>query len=176
MHFDLENQFFHVQLDPEAKKYFRFALQITRGEKECFCFHIMVYGFESSVALVTRLIKLLQGLLHEAGIRTSIYVDDGQVLGSIKDETRQDMEVAVTAFQLDGWNIQRNVHLKSLAHRVAARFLMADMERAMAAVESQEMSPPREYHPGPAEAGGSQHHSRHKVVEARVKTAGRDAT
>ncbi len=72
-----------------------------------------------------RLIKLLQGLLHEAGIRTSIYVDDGQVLGSIKDETRQDMEVT----PIPAGRMQRNVHLKSLAHRVAARFLMADMEK-----------------------------------------------
>ena len=86
--FNLENQFFHVHLDPEAKKYFGFALQNTRGEEEYFCFNIMVYGFESSVAVVTRLIKLLQGLLHKAGIRTSIYLDDGQVLGIAEDETR----------------------------------------------------------------------------------------
>ncbi len=45
-------------------------------------------------------------------------------------------------FQLAGWIIQWNVNLKSLAHRVAARFLVADMERAMTAVESQEKSPP----------------------------------
>jgi hypothetical protein len=41
--FDLENQFFHVQLDPEAKKYFGFALQNTRGEEEYFCLNITVW-------------------------------------------------------------------------------------------------------------------------------------
>jgi hypothetical protein len=32
-------------------------------------------------------------------------------------------------FQLAGWIIQWNVHLKSLAQRVAARLTMADMEK-----------------------------------------------
>jgi hypothetical protein len=104
--FDLENQFFHVQLDPAARKYFGFALKNEKGEENYYCFNIMVYGFAPAVAVVTRLIKPLQGLLHEAGIRTSIYVDDGQVLGSSENEARQDMEVTVTAFQLAGWNIQ----------------------------------------------------------------------
>ncbi len=126
--FDVENQFFHVQLDPKAKKYFRFALQITRGEKEYFCFYIKVYGFESSVAVVTGLIKLLQGLLHEAGIFT---------LMTAKYWAAPKMKPGRTwrspPFPLAGWNIQWNVvniHLKSLAHRVAVRSLMADMERA----------------------------------------------
>ena len=48
--FDLENQFFHVKLDPEA----RFALQNEKGEEDYYCFNIMVYGFAPAVAVVTR--------------------------------------------------------------------------------------------------------------------------
>jgi hypothetical protein len=134
--FDVENQFFHVQLDPKAKKYFRFALQITRGEKEYFCFNIMVYGFESSVAVVTRLIKLLQGLLHEAGISTLMTAKYWAALKMKPGRTWRS-----PPFQLAGWIIQWNVHLKSLAHRVASRLTMADMERALTAVENQNMCP-----------------------------------
>jgi hypothetical protein len=104
--FDLENQFFHVQLAPEVKDYFGFAVPDEEGNESFFRFNIMVYGFAPAVAVVTRLIKPLQSTLHEAGIRTSIYVDDGQVLARSKDEARQDMVTVVTAFQLAGWNIQ----------------------------------------------------------------------
>ncbi len=83
-----------------SQKYFRFALQITRGEKEYVWFNIMVYGFELSVAVVTRLIKLLQGLLHEAGLST---------LMTAKYWAAPRMKSSRTwrspPFQLVGWNI-----------------------------------------------------------------------
>jgi hypothetical protein len=66
----------------------------------------MLYGFAPAVAVVTRLIKPLQSALNKAGIRTSIDVDDGQVLARNADEARQDMVTVVTAIQLAGWNIQ----------------------------------------------------------------------
>ncbi len=52
--FDQENQFFHVKLDPEARKYFGFALQNEKGEEDYYCFNIMVHGFAPEVAVVTR--------------------------------------------------------------------------------------------------------------------------
>ncbi len=104
--FDLENQFFHVHLAPEVRDYFGFAVPDEEGKESFYRFNIMVYGFAPAVAVVTRLIKPLQAALHEAGIKTAIYVDDGQVLAGNAEEARQDMTTVVTAFQLAGWNIQ----------------------------------------------------------------------
>ena len=55
--------------------------------------------------MVTRLIKPLQSYLHEVGIQTSIYVDDGEVVAESKAEAQRDMEFTTKVFQLAGWTI-----------------------------------------------------------------------
>ncbi len=52
--FDLENQFFHVKLHPEAYKYFGFSVPDETGADRFYCFTVIVYGFASAVAVVTR--------------------------------------------------------------------------------------------------------------------------
>jgi len=104
--FDLENQYFHVQLAPEAKKYFGFSLPGQDGKDRYYVFNIMIYGISTAVAVVTRLTKPIQSLLHDKGIRASIYVDDGRICGSTKEETESGMRLAVQAYILAGWNIQ----------------------------------------------------------------------
>jgi hypothetical protein len=67
----------------------------------------MVNGFAPAAAVVvTRLIKPIMGFLHNKGVRISIYMDDGNVVGATQEEAIEDMDLAVTAFQLGGWNIQ----------------------------------------------------------------------
>jgi hypothetical protein len=46
------------------------------------------------------------GYLHEEGVRISIYMDDGNVVGKTQIEATEAMDLAVTTFQLGGWNIQ----------------------------------------------------------------------
>jgi hypothetical protein len=104
--FDLENQYFHVQLHPDVRKYFGFAWTGADGVERYYCFTVMVYGFAPAAAVVTRLIKPIMGFLHEEGVRISIYMDDGNVVGATQEEATEAMDLAVTAFQLGGWNIQ----------------------------------------------------------------------
>ena len=66
----------------------------------------MVYGFAAAGSVVTRLIKPLQGYLHNRGIRSAIYMDDGQVVASSAEKTKKDMETTLKVFQQAGWNIQ----------------------------------------------------------------------
>ena len=70
--FDLENQFFHVQLHPEAKKYFWFAVEQDNGRMQFNQYKVMGYGFAPAVSVVTRLIKPVMAYLHKLGIRCSI--------------------------------------------------------------------------------------------------------
>jgi hypothetical protein len=104
--FDLENQYFHVKLAEEAKKYFGFAWTDDEGKERFYCFNVMVYGYAAAAAVVTRLIKPIIGYLHNAGIRIAIYMDDGNVVGRSEKETEEAMKMAITAFRLSGWNIQ----------------------------------------------------------------------
>jgi hypothetical protein len=59
--FDLENQFFHVKLHPEAYKYFCFSVPDETGADRFYCFTVLVYGFASAMAAVTRLVKPIIG-------------------------------------------------------------------------------------------------------------------
>ena len=104
--FDLENQYFHVKLAEGAKKFFGFSVPDDLGGETVYNFTVMVYGFAAAGSVVTRLIKPLQGYLHNKGIRSAIYMDDGQVVGSTVEETRQAMQQAVDTFAKAGWNIQ----------------------------------------------------------------------
>jgi hypothetical protein len=102
--FDLENQYFHVQLAEGAKEIFGFARKDRYGIEKFYHFKIMVYGF--AAAVVTRLIKPAMGFLHQEGIKTSIYMDDGNVEGATAEETEQHMQFTVKTMQLSGWNMQ----------------------------------------------------------------------
>jgi hypothetical protein len=104
--FDLENQFFHVKLWTDAYKFFGFSVPDEDGSDKYYCFTVLVNGFASAVATVTRLIKPITGYLHKKGIRVAIYVDDGQVAGKTKAAAEQDFRFSLSVFQLAGWNVQ----------------------------------------------------------------------
>ncbi len=104
--FDLENQFFHVKLAPEAYKFFGFAVPDKEGTERYYCFKVMVYGFAPAVAVVTRLVRPIQAYLHERGIKTCMFVDDNNVGGETQEETERAMNLALMVYRLAGWNIQ----------------------------------------------------------------------
>ena len=104
--FDLENQYFHVQLAETAKQFFGFSLPEEDGTETAYQFKVMVYGFAAAGSVVTRLIKPLQSHLHNKGIRTAIYMDDGQVVAGSAAATEAAMKEATNTFQKAGWNIQ----------------------------------------------------------------------
>ncbi len=104
--FDLENQFFHVKLRPDAYGYFGFCVPDENGTNKFYCFMVMVYGFASAVATVTRLVKPVTGDLHRKGIRVAVYVDNGQVAAQGKEMAEQQFQFTLLIFQLAGWNVQ----------------------------------------------------------------------
>jgi hypothetical protein len=104
--FDLKNMFFHVKLHPDVRKYFGFAVPDADGVMKYYQFTVLVYGFKSAVQVVTILILPLKALIHRLGIRFSIYVDDGRVLGQTAVETEQKSKVVLEIFRLAGWTIQ----------------------------------------------------------------------
>jgi hypothetical protein len=94
--------FFHVKLHPDARKYFGFAVPDADGVMKYYQFTVLVYGFKSAVQVVTRLILPLKALIHRLGIRFSIYIDDGRVLGQTAVETEQKSKVVLEIFNWQG--------------------------------------------------------------------------
>jgi hypothetical protein len=104
--FDLANQFFHVRLHEDDRKFFGFALPAEDGHMEYYQFKVMAYGYSPAVEVVTRLLKPVKVYLHQLGIKISIFVDDGRISASSKEECSEKFEFALTVLQLCGWNIQ----------------------------------------------------------------------
>ncbi len=103
--FDLKNQFFHVRLHPEARKYFGFAVPDEQGQLRFYQFTVMVYGLKSAVHVVTRLILPLKAYIHRMGIRFSIYIDDGRCVATSADGVFWQQKLVLHIFQLAGWNV-----------------------------------------------------------------------
>ena len=103
---DLKNQFFHVQLNSDYKKFFGFKLPNESGVNEYYQFKVMAYGCKPAVNIVTRLLKPVKQFLHLLGIRFTIYIDDGRVLGTSLVECQDKFNAALLVLQLAGWNIQ----------------------------------------------------------------------
>ena len=140
--FDLANQFFHVQLHPEDRKYFGFALPTEDGKEEFFQFKVMAYGFSPAVGVVTRLLRPVKAFLHDRGIKLSIFVDDGRVSAATEEETWEKFQFVLEIMQLCGWNIQwkktsteasqRLAHLGFITDSVQMRyFLPVEKEEAV---------------------------------------------
>ena len=104
--FDLKNQFFHVQLHPAARQFFGFMIPGKDGKPEFYHFNVLPYGFKPAVAIVTKLLLPIKAFLHRFGVRLTLYVDDGRILGKDFTETRAKTDLTLLVLQLAGWNIQ----------------------------------------------------------------------
>ena len=103
---DLENQYFHVRINPSHQKYLGFKLNTENNPPQYYVFTVMIYGVKVATTVVTRLIKPIVAHLHESGIRFSIYIDDGRTVASTAELTLQHHQKAVSIFEKAGWNIQ----------------------------------------------------------------------
>ncbi len=95
-----------MRLATEARKYFGFSWRDKAGVDRYYVFTVMVYGFAAAAAVVTRLIKPILGFVHQIGVRASIYMDDGNVVGSTQEEAEEATQLVLDCMQLAGWNIQ----------------------------------------------------------------------
>ena len=118
--FDLKNQFFHVRLHPAARQFFGFKITGKDGKPEFYHFNVLPYGFKPAVSIVTKLLLPIKAFLHRFGVRLTLYVDDGRILGQDFSETRAKTDLTLLVLQLAGWNIQWsktcNIPMQSLYH------------------------------------------------------------
>ena len=130
--FDLENQFFHVHLDPRFRKYFGFALPKEGGGEQFYRFTVMAYGYKPAVGVVTRMLQPVKAYLHKKGVALTMYVDDGRVAAATAGETMRHLALALEVVQNCGWNVQwaktsteaeqRHLHLGFFTDSLAMRY------------------------------------------------------
>ena len=103
---DLKNQFFHVHLNPEFRKFFGFKLPRESGEIDYYQFNVMAYWSKPAINITTRLLKPVKEFLHILGIKFSIYIDDGRLSAPSDVECLDKFKATLLVLQLAGWNIQ----------------------------------------------------------------------
>jgi hypothetical protein len=95
-----------VRLKHEEQKYFGFAIPAEDETTDYFKFKVMAYGYSPAVEVVTRLLKLVKAYLQRLGIKISIFVYDGCVSATGKEECWETFQFTLTVLQQCGWNIQ----------------------------------------------------------------------
>ena len=115
--FDLRNMYFHVNLHPDVKKYFGFAVPCANGSRY-FLFNVMPFGYRLAVQVVTRLCKPIKSFIHDLNIRFTLYIDDGLVMGHSYDETLFKFRTVLHIFELAGWSLNEEKTCKIPATKI----------------------------------------------------------
>ena len=119
--FDLENMYFHVRINEAFQKYFGFS--ITSPEKKIlyYIFKVMIYGIKSGVLVATKLTKPIVKKSNLLGIRFSIFIDDGRVLGKDKQRCERNLDQVLEIMEKAGWKVNEAKTIrtgsKSLYHQ-----------------------------------------------------------
>lgn len=105
--FDMENMYFQIKINEQFRKYLGCAIISPEGEEAYFQFNVLIYGLKSAVHAVTRLTRPLVKKANLIGIRMSIYIDDGKVLGKSKKECESNLKKVLNIAEAAGWKINR---------------------------------------------------------------------
>ena len=68
----------------------------------------MIFGWSPAVFIMTSLTKPLIQHLHRRGVRASIYIDDGRIVGKDRETVKSHLQYAISVFQQAGWNVQQS--------------------------------------------------------------------
>ena len=104
---DLQSAYLHVNVAEEYQKFLGFSLPDRSGTIRYFQFAVMPFGWSPAVFTMTALTKPLMLHLHKRGIRASIYIDDGRVVGKDREIVKSHLNYAISVFEQAGWNVQK---------------------------------------------------------------------
>ena len=104
------------------QKYCGFSIKSPEDDKTIyFLFTVMIYGLKTGVYVATKLTKPIVKKSNLLGIRFSIFIDDGRVLGDTKYKCENNLDQVLEILGKAGWNVNeaktiRNAS-KSLYHQ-----------------------------------------------------------
>ena len=104
--FDLENMYMQLEFNEKYWKYQGCSVTDPEGNTVYFIFKVLIYGLKSAVYAVTQLTKPIVKKAALLGIRLSIMIDDGRILGRNIEESRLNHDTVLHLVQKAGWNIQ----------------------------------------------------------------------
>jgi hypothetical protein len=106
--YDLANAYFHIRIRPDHRKYLGAKFQTKDGKEQFFIFNFMPFGLSAAVYVITKLMKPLQAYFNQAGIRHTIYIDDGRIVANTLEKARADYSLVRQVLTAAGWRIAEN--------------------------------------------------------------------
>lgn len=104
--FDLKSAYHNVKIAEEHIPFLG-AAAIIRGQKQYLVFRHLPFGLNSAVHAMTKLWKPLTAYLHSKGMRFSIYIDDGRILATSKDQAENFRQMAYETMRKAGWILEQ---------------------------------------------------------------------
>lgn len=105
--FDLRSAYHHVRIANEHIPFLGAAAMI-QGKRKFLVFKHLPFGISSAVHAMTKIWKPITAYLHKMGIPFSIYIDDGRLLASSKEQAEQFRGQVYECVKKAGWQIARD--------------------------------------------------------------------
>ncbi len=102
--FDLSSAYYHVKIADHHVKYLGAAVMIG-AKKQYLVFRHLPFGLNSAVHAITKLWKPILAYLHTAGVRCSIYIDDGRILASEASILESQRSFVYDVIRRAGWQL-----------------------------------------------------------------------
>ncbi len=116
--FDLEKAYYHVRVHPEQRQFLGASFEDPDGKTIFFVYNCLPFGLSTAVHAITKVMKPVLGHLNCKGIRASIFIDDGRLLGETAEAAEQARLDTYEVLMAAGWAIAQN---KSDGPRQASR-------------------------------------------------------
>jgi hypothetical protein len=104
--FDLKSAFYHIRIVEDQQKFLGAAIINTNGSKTYFVYKHLPFGLKCAVHGITKIMKPVLAKMSEAGIRATIYIDDGRILGQSREEMGEYLQRTYKILKNSGWIIE----------------------------------------------------------------------
>jgi len=105
--FDITSAYYHIKIVESQRKFLGAAYEDEHGQLQYIEYQVLPFGLASAVHCITKVFKPILAHLHSAGIRCSIFIDDGRVLATTQDEMRQNLEKTYNVLETQVGQLQK---------------------------------------------------------------------
>lgn len=104
--YDLKSVYHHIKIHPTQTKYLGAAVTKPEGGLQYFVFLYLPFGLSSTVHCIKKICKPVNAYIHGRGIRHSIYLDDGRITATSKEQAEEDRIAVYDVLRKAGWILE----------------------------------------------------------------------